>query len=355
MSRQFWSKQLFDLVPYTPGEQPKIEDLIKLNTNENPYPPTPTINHLLNHFQLDQLKKYPDPQSGDLKQCLAQYHKVETSNVFIGNGSDEVLAHVFMAFFRQSQPILMPDISYSFYTVYCDLFNIDFKAIPLSDDFSIDLAQYQQTNGGIIFANPNAPTGQAVTLEQIKQLLTSNQHSLVVVDEAYVDFGAQSAIALTEQFNNCLVIQTLSKSRSLAGQRIGFAIGNSELIEGLERVKNSFNSYPLDTIAERMAIAAYQDETYFQETVSKVIKTRTWTEQQLKALGFSMAPSHTNFIFAEHKQLAASQIMQYLREQKIIVRHFSKPRIDNYLRISIGTDQQMESLVDALRKLIKTA
>ncbi len=351
MSRQYWSKPLFDLVPYTPGEQPKIVDLIKLNTNENPYPPTPAIKHILAEFPIDHLKRYPDPESSDLKNCLAQYHNINSDNVFIGNGSDEVLAHVFMAFFRQENPILMPDISYSFYTVYCNLYDIKYQLQPLKDDFSISLEDYAQPNGGIIFANPNAPTGRALSLSQIEALLKRNSDSLVVVDEAYVDFGAQSAIELTQRYDNCLVIQTLSKSRSLAAQRIGFAIGNPELIEGLERVKNSFNSYPLSSVSQKMAVAAYQDENYFQETVTKVINTRTWTQAELEALDFEVIPSKTNFLFVSHKTLDAAKIMDSLRAKGIIVRHFSKPKIDKYLRISIGTDDQMERLIAALKTL----
>jgi histidinol-phosphate aminotransferase len=351
VSRQYWSKPLFDLVPYTPGEQPKIVDLIKLNTNENPYPPTPTISHILAEFPIDHLKRYPDPESSDLKSCLAQYHKIDSDNIFIGNGSDEVLAHVFMAFFRQEKPILMPEISYSFYTVYCNLYDIDYKLLPLAEDFSVSLEDYAQANGGIIFANPNAPTGRALCLQEIETLLKRNRESLVVVDEAYVDFGAQSAIQLTQQYDNCLVVQTLSKSRSLAAQRIGFAVGNPALIEGLERVKNSFNSYPLNSVSQKMAVAAYQDESYFQETVSKVINTRSWTQTQLESLGFDVIPSKTNFLFASHKTLDAAKIMQSLREKGIIVRHFSKPKINNYLRISIGTDDQMQRLIEALKSL----
>ena len=352
MKRKFWSKQLLDLVPYTPGEQPKINDLIKLNTNENPYPPSPKISQLLAHFDIDHLRRYPDPQSSDLSQTLARYYKVAVDNIFIGNGSDEVLAHAFMAFFRQQQPILMPDISYSFYTVYCDLYEIKARAIPIEDDFSINLAKYEIDNGGIIFANPNAPTGGTVSLSQIEQLLKINSQSLVIVDEAYVDFGAESAVALTQKYDNCLVIQTLSKSRALAGLRIGYAIGNKNLIEALERVKNSFNSYPLDMLAQACAKTAIEDDEYFQTSLKKIIATRTWTEKQLTALNFKVLPSNTNFLFVHHKNLAAIEIMQYLRDNNILVRHFNKEKISNYLRISIGTQQQMQSLLECLKQLM---
>jgi len=353
VKRKFWSKQILDLVPYTPGEQPKINDLIKLNTNENPYPPSPLVSKLLAQFDIDHLRRYPDPESFELSQTLADYYNVAVDNIFIGNGSDEVLAHAFMAFFRQQQPILMPDISYSFYTVYCDLYAIKATAIPIEDDFSIDLAKYNIANGGIIFANPNAPTGSAISLQQIEQLLETNQQSLVIVDEAYVDFGAQSAVALTQKYDNCLVIQTLSKSRALAGLRIGYAIGNKNLIEALERVKNSFNSYPLDMLAQACAKTAIEDEDYFQSSLKKIVATRTWTEQQLASLDFKVLPSKTNFLFVQHKNLAAIEIMQYLRDNKIIVRHFTKEKISNYLRISIGTQQQMQSLIECLNKLLR--
>lgn len=347
---KFWSNAIKDLVPYTPGEQPKINNLTKLNTNENPYPPTPKISHILSTFNIDHLKKYPDPESASLAQCIADYNSVDKKNVFIGNGSDEVLAHAFMAFFRQDLPILMPDISYSFYSVYCDLYDIKANAIPLQDDFSIQLEDYNQANGGIIFANPNAPTSRALSLGDIEALLQKNTESVVIVDEAYVDFGCESAVQLSQQYNNCLIIQTLSKSRSLAGLRIGFAIGHEDLINGLERVKNSFNSYPLDMLAQACAQAAFEDEAYFVNCVNSVIKTREWTCQQLTRLGFSVLPSKTNFLMVEHDKHSAADIMLYLRENNIIVRHFNKPRIDNYLRISIGTEAEMTLLIDCLEQ-----
>lgn len=348
MKRKFWSKEILDLVPYTPGEQPKANDLIKLNTNENPYPPTPKINQLLNDFDICHLSRYPDPDSTALKEIIAKYNSVAKNNVFIGNGSDEVLAHAFMAFFRQQKPILMPDISYSFYAVYCNLYQIKATTVPIEEDFSINLGHYNQPNGGIIFANPNAPTGCALALADIETLLIKNTQSLVIVDEAYIDFGAQSAVQLTQKYANCLVVQTLSKSRSLAGLRIGFAIGNANLIEGLERVKNSFNSYPLDMLAQISAQAAFEDDDYFKQTIDKVVITRQWTAKQLQALDFNVLASKTNFLFVEHQHQSAINIMQYLRDHKIIVRHFTKDRIANYLRISIGTDKQMQQLIAIL-------
>ena len=333
MKRKFWSKEILNLVPYTPGEQPKINDLINFNT--------------------DHLRRYPDPESSELSQTLASYYRVETKNIFIGNGSDEVLAHAFMAFFRQDKPILMPDISYSFYTVYCDLYNIEATSIAIEDDFSINLANYNPDNCGVIFANPNAPTGKEVPLADIEQLLIRNTQSLVIVDEAYVDFGGQSAIELTKKYDNCLVIQTFSKSRSLAGLRIGFAIGHESLIAALDRVKNSFNSYPLDMLAQKAAIATIEDNQYFEECVDKIVTTRQWTDKQLKLLGFNVIDSKTNFIFASHPSIDALAIMQHLRDNKIIVRHFTKEKISNYLRITIGTQEDMQSLINSLQQLLK--
>jgi len=353
VKRKFWSKPLFDLVPYTPGEQPKINDLIKLNTNENPYPPSPKVAQAIQRFDTSALSRYPDPESQQLTHALADYHNVEKNNVFIGNGSDEVLAHAFMAFFRQDLPILMPDISYSFYSVYCNLYDIKATPIAIDQNFQIQLANYQAPNGGIIFANPNAPTGSAISLSEIEILLQANTQSLVIVDEAYVDFGAQSAIELTKKYDNCLVIQTFSKSRALAGLRIGYAIGHPHLIEALERVKNSFNSYPMDMLAQTAALASIQDDSYFKEKLALVCGTREWTTQQLTALGFDVIDSKTNFVFTAHKELAAIDIMEYLRQQKIIVRHFTKPKIANYLRISIGDDKQMQQLIKELRLFIE--
>jgi histidinol-phosphate aminotransferase len=346
---KFWSPAVNELTPYVPGEQPKIADIIKLNTNENPYPPAPGVEHVLRHFTCDRFRKYPDPDSSALKQTLADYHNLNTDQVFVGNGSDEVLAHTFMAFFRQEHPLLMPNITYSFYDVYCNLFNINYELIPLTGDFSIDISDYQRANGGIIFANPNAPTGKALPLSDIEQLLKHNTDTVVVVDEAYVDFGAESAVSLINRYPNVLVIQTLSKSRSLAGMRIGFALGSPELIEGLERVKNSFNSYPLDMIAQATAIEAFKDQAYFEKTTQQIIATREWTVDQLTQLGFSVVPSKTNFLFTEHKGVAGGELMTYLREHNIIVRHFKRDGIDNFLRISIGTEAEMQALIDCLK------
>jgi len=347
---KFWSPAIQSLTPYTPGEQPRIDGLIKLNTNENPYPPAPGVQQAITSFDAERLRLYPDPECLALKQALASDQGLEPQQVFVGNGSDEVLALAFMAFFRQPHPLLLPDTTYSFYSVYIDLFGIPSQLLPLRPDFRIELDDYQSENGGIIFANPNAPTGIALPLSEIRRLLERNTESVVIVDEAYVDFGAESAVALIKDFPNLLVVQTFSKSRSLAGLRVGFAYGQEELIEGLERVKNSFNSYPLDTLAQLSAIAALKDGAYFQQCCRKIMATREWTTEQLAALGFRTLPSATNFIFTSHPALPGAELMQYLRDNRILVRHFSKPGISNHLRITIGTDEQMQALIDCLSR-----
>jgi histidinol-phosphate aminotransferase len=346
---KFWSQVVRELEPYVPGEQPQIDGLIKLNTNESPYPPSPTVAALMTSDAVDRLRLYPDPNSKKLKAAIADYYRVLPEQVFVGNGSDEVLAFVFMAFFQQAKPLLFPDISYSFYPVYCQLFGITAKKIPVHEDFTIQFGDYDQPNGGIIFPNPNAPTAIGKSLHEIEQLLQKNKDTVVVVDEAYIDFGGQSVVELVNQYPNLLVVQTLSKSRSLAGARVGFAIGQKELIEGLDRVKNSFNSYPLDRLAEAAAIAAFEDDAYFQTCRDKIIATREWTVQQLQALGFSVLPSQANFIFAKPSGGNAAELAQKLREQKILVRYFSSPRVNEFLRITIGTEEQMQKLVDALK------
>ncbi|MBY4677111.1 histidinol-phosphate transaminase [Marinobacterium arenosum] len=347
---KYWSEAIKELTPYVPGEQPKVDNLVKLNTNENPYPPAPGAIKALREFPMERLRLYSDPDSSALKQALADYYGVERNRVFVGNGSDEVLALTFMAFFRQPEPLLMPETTYSFYDVYCKLYDIDYQLLPLRDDFSIDLNDYRQPNGGIIFANPNAPTGRALPLAEIEALLERNRDSLVVVDEAYVDFGADSAIELSRRYDNVLVIQTFSKSRSLAGLRVGFAIGHPELIDGLERVKNSFNSYPLDMLAIAGSVAALEDEAYFQQTTRAIIDTREWTASQLEKMGFKVVPSKTNFLFAAHRYIEGAELMGYLRSKNVLVRHFSKPGIDNHLRISIGTPEEMQLLIDTLKQ-----
>jgi len=349
---RFWSPFVKDLVPYVPGEQPKLDNLIKLNTNENPYGPSPRAIEAIRAVPDDSLRLYPAPDADALKATIADYYGVSSDQVFVGNGSDEVLAHVFHGLFQHGRPLLFPDISYSFYPVYCGLYGIEAKTIALDDDFRIDLAAYRQPNGGIIFPNPHAPTGIALGLGEIEQLLQANTDSVVVVDEAYVDFGAETAISLVDRYPNLLVTQSLSKSRSLAGLRVGLAVGHADLIEALERIKNSFNSYPLDRLALAGAEAAFADVDYFESTRDKVIRSRQWLATSLGEMGFEVLPSAANFVFARHREHDAAALAKGLREQRVIVRHFAKPRIDQFLRITVGTDAQNEKLVEALRALL---
>ena len=351
MSR-FWSDSVHNLTPYTPGEQPKIDNLIKLNTNENPYGPSPKVIDAISKANSDDLRKYPDPLSTDLKQSIATYYDLPLESVFVGNSSDEVLAHTFRALLKQNKPILYPDITYSFYPVYCQLFGIEYQQIPLRDDFTLNIDDYQIDNSGIIFANPNAPTGIALSINEIKTLLERNPDSVIVVDEAYVDFAEESAVSLITDFDNLLVTQTLSKSRGLAGLRVGLALGNPALIEGMERVKNSFHPYALDRLAAAGAAAAFDDVDYFKSTCDKVIHTRTTSTQSLINLGFEVLPSSTNFVFAKHPNHDAAKLFQALRERDIIVRYFTSPRINEYLRISIGTDQEMDAFIKAITEII---
>lgn len=345
---KFWSPFVKDLVPYVPGEQPKMTRLVKLNTNENPYPPSPKALAAMQAELNDLLRLYPDPNSDRLKQAVASYYGIQTNQVFVGNGSDEVLGHAFLGLFQQAEPLLFPDITYSFYPVYCGLYGIRFETLALDEQFQIQVEDFKRPNGGIIFPNPNAPTGRLLPLEAIERLLQFNTESVVVVDEAYIDFGGQTAIALVDRYPNLLVIQTLSKSRSLAGLRVGFAVGNPDLIEALERVKNSFNSYPLDRLAIVGAAAAFEDREHFEQTRQAVIQSRELLTAELQARGFEVLPSAANFIFARHPQQDAAQIAAKLREQGVIVRHFKTARIDQFLRITIGTPEQNQALLDAL-------
>ena len=354
MSR-FWSQVARDLTPYVPGEQPKIANLIKLNTNENPYPPSPRALAAIQAELGDdaaRLRLYPDPNADLLKAAIAKRHAVTPQQVFVGNGSDEVLGHAFLALLKHEAPILFPDITYSFYPVYCGLYGVDYTTVPLADDFTINPADYcDRPNGGIIFPNPNAPTGCLLALDAIERILQANPDSVVVVDEAYVDFGGDTAIPLAARYDNLLVVHTLSKSRSLAGLRVGFAVGHPALIEALERVKNSFNSYPLDRLAIVGAVAAIEDEAHFVECCSKVIASRERLSADLAGLGFEVLPSAANFIFARHPRHDAGELAKALRDQSIIVRHFKQARIDQFLRITVGTDGECQALVDALRRI----
>ncbi len=349
---QFWSQKIHNLTPYVPGEQPQDQQYIKLNTNESPYGPSPQAIAAMKTACDDALRLYPDPQCLSLKQSIARYYDLSVDNVFVGNGSDEVLAFSFQGFFKQGKPLLYPDISYSFYPVYCQLYDIDTRTVPLDNSFGIRLEDYPTDNGGIIFPNPNAPTGRCLPLSDIEALLQRNPESVVVIDEAYIDFGGESAAALVPRYNNLLVIQTFSKSRAMAGIRVGFALGNKELVEGLERLKNSFNSYPLDRPALAGAQASLEDHRYFEQRRDQLISVREWTTNELTSLGFEVIPSKANFLFASHPQHAAKGIYDALKQRGILVRYFNKARIDNHLRISIGTEQEMQRFIEVIRSLM---
>ena len=360
---RLWSAKACHLSPYVPGEQPQHDNLCKLNTNENPFPPSPKVSEAIKAVlsnQADDLRLYPAPESDELRQALADLHQLDRSQVFVGNGSDEVLALVFASFFMKPLPLLAPDISYSFYPVYAQTFGVDLVQIPLEKDFSVNVAAYSQPCGGIIIANPNAPTGLLLPLADIRQLAITHSDAVIVIDEAYIDFAraeeastdkAASAISLINEFDNILVTQTFSKSRSLAGLRVGMAFGNASLIEALTRMKNSFNSYPLDKLAQAGATASVLDQPYFEYICQQVIDLRETLTIELAALGYHILPSHANFIFARPKDGNASHVASVLREQGIIVRHFNQPRIEEYLRITVGTNEQNMRLIEALQTL----
>ena len=349
---KFWSSIAKRVDPYTPGEQPKDQRYVKLNTNENPYPPSANVLRVMKSQCDDLLRLYPDPSASALKEALADHFNVGRNNVFVGNSSDEVLALAFMAFFVQSKPLLFPDITYSFYDVYCKLYGIEYSQVPLDQNLAIRVDDYHQDNGGIVFPNPNAPTGRTVSLADIECLLQTNTESVVLVDEAYVDFGADSAIALIDRYPNLLVVQTFSKSRSLAGLRVGYALASEELIEGLERIKNSFNSYPLDRLAIAGGVAAIEDRAYFEETRHKIISTREQAVIRFEALGFSVVPSMANFLFVRHDQVKAEKLYLDLKARGILVRYFNKPRINDFLRVTIGTDEEMAAFFTQLEQCL---
>jgi len=349
---KFWSPFVKDLVPYVPGEQPKLSKLVKLNTNENPYGPSPKALAAMQAELTDDLRLYPDPNGERLKLAVADYYDVQPAQVFVGNGSDEVLAHAFHGLFQHGRPLLFPDISYSFYPVYCGLYGIPYETVALDEHYQVRVEDYARPNGGIVFPNPNAPTGCLLALEAVERLLQANPDSVVLVDEAYIDFGGVSAISLVNRYPNLLVTQTLSKSRSLAGLRVGLAVGHVDLIEALERIKNSFNSYPLDRIALAGATAAFEDQPYFHKTCQQVIASRESVVVGLEQLGFEVLPSAANFIFARHPQRDAAKLAVGLREQSVIVRHFKLARIDQFLRITIGSEAQNQALLDALGKIL---
>jgi histidinol-phosphate aminotransferase len=354
MSR-YWSAVVHGLTPYVPGEQPKLDNLVKLNTNEHPYGPSPKALEAI-QAAASSLRLYPDPNAEALKGALAAYHGLRPDQVFVGNGSDEVLAHAFLALLHHERPLWFPDITYSFYPVYCGLYGIPFETVPLADDYAIRAEDYLPTPGrqagGIIFANPNAPTGRLLSLSEVERIVAGNPDAVVLVDEAYVDFGGKSAFRLVDRFPNLLVVQTFSKSRSLAGLRVGFALGHPSLIEALERVKNSFNSYPLDRLAIAGATASVLDEAHFQASRRKVMATREALAVSLGALVFEVLPSAANFIFVRHPRQDAGELAAALRQRAIIVRHFRLPRIDQFLRVTIGTDAQCAILVEALKEIL---
>ena len=347
-----WERNIRKVVPYTPGEQPNQPDMIKLNTNENPYPPAPKVQQVLKEMDAGDLRLYPDPSAGALVKAIADYYGLNEDQVFVGVGSDDVLAMSFLTFFNGEKPVLFPDITYSFYDVWAELFRIPYERPALDDSFHIKKEDYFKENGGIIFPNPNAPTGVELPLQDIEEILKANPGSVVIVDEAYIDFGAHTALPLISKYDNLLVVQTFSKSRSMAGMRIGFACGNPVLIKYLNDVKYSFNSYTMNRTSLAAGVAAIGDRDYFEDTCQKIMDTREWTQKELKALGFTFQDSKANFIFAAHKTCPAKQIFEALRAKHIYVRYFAKPRIDNYLRITIGTREEMEQLIRFLKEYL---
>jgi histidinol-phosphate aminotransferase len=353
---RYWSDIVNRLTPYVPGEQPALAHPVKLNTNENPYPPSPRVLEAIRRElgdSAESLRRYPDPTTRKLRETVAAHHGIRVEQVFAGNGSDEVLALTFQALLKHDKPLLFPDITYSFYPTYARLFEVDYQTIAVDDAFAIRVDDYALPNGGILLPNPNAPTGHPLPLQEIERLVAQHAESVVVIDEAYVDFGGQSAVSLIDRYPNLLVVQTVSKSRSLAGMRVGFAFGDAALIEALTRVKDSFNSYPLDRLAQVAAIAAYQDDAWFRATCAKVIASRERLSAGLSALGFRIVPSGANFVFARHEGHDAATLAARLRDKEIFVRHFKAPRVDQHLRISIGTDAECDTLLDALRDVFR--
>ncbi len=344
-----WEKNVRKVVPYVPGEQPKQENVIKLNTNENPYPPAPGVREALRQFPAEKLRLYPDTQALELVEALADFYGVNRDEIFVGVGSDDVLAMSFLTFFNGKEPVLFPDITYSFYDVWAKLFGIPYETKPLDAKLRLVAEDYMGRNGGIIFPNPNAPTGVLESLDTIERIVKANPDVVVIVDEAYIDFGGVSALPLIRKYENLLVVQTFSKSRNLAGSRIGFAMGCKKLIDYLKDVKFSFNSYTMDSVTVALGAACVRDRAYFEQTMEKVIATREWTKQELGKLGFSFPDSRSNFIFATHERVPAGKLFEALKAENIYVRYFAKPRIDNYLRITIGTDEQMKKLVEFLK------
>ncbi|NMM65576.1 histidinol-phosphate transaminase [Clostridium sp. P21] len=349
---KYWSEITKSIEPYVCGEQPKDKKYIKLNTNESPYPPSPKVLEAIKNAANGDLRLYPDPDCDELRSTIAEYYNLNKDEIFIGNGSDEVLAFSFLTFFNTNETIVFPDISYSFYPVYAGLYNLKYRLAKLQEDFSIPISEFIGKNGGVVIPNPNAPTGRYLDVDSIKKILNCNSNKVVIIDEAYIDFGGDSVVELIKDYDNLLVIQTLSKSRSLAGIRVGFAMGNKELIQGLNRVKNSFNSYTIDRVAASAAMAAIKDEDYFKQCVEKIIKTRERIVKKLNSLGFNVIPSEANFIFITHKNYAANDLFIKLREKSVLVRYFNKEKINNYLRVSIGSDEEMDFFIEKFQEII---
>ncbi|QGU96539.1 histidinol-phosphate transaminase [Clostridium bovifaecis] len=349
---KYWSQITKSIEPYVCGEQPKDRKYIKINTNENPYPPAPRVLEIIKESANGDLRLYPDPNCGELREVIANYYDLNKNQVFIGNGSDEVLAFSFLAFFNSNDYIIFPEISYSFYPVYAKLYNIDYKLARLDKEFSIEVNDLMSKDGGVVIPNPNAPTGRYMDVDSIKKILDYNLEKVVIIDEAYIDFGGTSVVNLIKNYPNLLVIQTLSKSRSLAGMRVGFALGQEHLIDGLNRIKNSFNSYTIDRIAAAAGAEAIKDEEYFKECVSRVISTREKVAMQLESLGFNVIPSKANFIFVTHPSYTANVLFTKLKGKNVLVRYFNKDRIDNYLRISIGSEEEMDFFIDRIKEVL---
>lgn len=348
-----WTKNLRDIDPYVPGEQSSEKDIVKINANENPYPPSPKVFEVIEKFNASSLRLYPNANATLLKQALADYYNVDIKNVFLGNGSDDVIAIAFQALFNSDLPIAYPDLTYSFYPVWCSLFNIPYKNYPVGDDFRINVEDYKEKNGGVVIPNPNAPTSLGEGTEFVEKLMEYNQDSVVIIDEAYVDFGGVSSVELTKKYENLLVTGTFSKSRSLAGLRIGFAIGSEKLISVLEAVKNSYNSYTIDSVSIAAGVASVLDYEYFTETCNKIIKTRARVTDELRALGFKVLDSQTNFLFVTKDDLSMKDMFEYLKTKKVYIRYFSVPRIENYVRISIGTDDEMDIFLKEVKEYLK--
>lgn len=348
-----WTENLRNIEPYVPGEQSAETDIVKINANENPYPPSPKVAEVIKNFDADKLRLYPNANATPLKQALADYYNVDIKNVFVGNGSDDVIAIVFQSVFNSNMPIVYPDLTYSFYPVWCSLFNIKYKTYPVDENFRIHVEDYKEKNGGVIIPNPNAPTSIGEDLEFVERLMEYNQDSVVVIDEAYVDFGGISSVELTKKYENLLVTGTFSKSRSLAGLRIGFAIGSEKLISVLEAVKNSYNSYTVDSLSIAAGRASILDNEYFKSTCQKIINTRTRVTNEMRALGFKVLDSSTNFIFATKDDLCMKDLFEYLKTKKVFIRYFSVPRIENYVRISIGTDEEMDIFLKEVKGYLK--